>query len=355
MIALVVALAGLVVGLLVWRELKRRAPAFSQDDDGESSADGPTGPPAVIFNPSKRAAENELLALVKEVAAEAGLPEPLWLETTVDDPGGGQVRTALERDASVVIAAGGDGTVRAVAEQLAGTGTPMGILPLGTGNLLARNLDIQRTGYRDMVVTALTGRRRTMDLGWLRIERPPAADTPEEDVYREAPGREAVAPTPAETDRAPEVAAGEVPGAELDQEHVFLVIGGMGFDAEMVSGADDDLKARIGWIAYFVAGVRHLLGRKLRATVELGDAGAGSTGSSCSGAWVRPPRWSAAPTPTSRPAPAGSPPSWPAPGTCWAASCAPPWSWAMPGPATGSRPHDPRGQLRTAPGRGGAV
>ena len=275
-IALVVALAGLAVGLFVWRALRRRAPAFSQGDDDAPAAEGPTGPPAVVFNPSKRAAERELRALVTEVAAEAGLPEPLWLETTVDDPGGGQVRTALEHGASVVIAAGGDGTVRAVAEQLAGTGTPMGILPMGTGNLLARNLDIPLTGYRDMVLTALTGRQRPMDLGWLRIERPRAAEVPQEDVYREEPGRSEVSATPTESDRAPEVAAGMVPGAELEREHVFLVIGGMGFDAEMVSGADDDLKARIGWIAYFVAGVRHLLGRKLRASVELGDAGAGA-------------------------------------------------------------------------------
>ena len=103
-----------------------------------------------------------------------------------------------------------------------------------------------------------------------------AEERPQDDVYRTEPGRGDVLPTPEEGSHAPEVEAGEVPGAEVDQEHVFLVIGGMGFDAEMVSGADDELKARIGWIAYFVAGVRHLLGRKLRATVELGDAGAGA-------------------------------------------------------------------------------
>src|SRR5690606_7762645 len=193
---------------------------------------------------------------------------------TVEDPGAGQVRTALARGASVVIAAGGDGTVRAVAEGLAGTDTPMGVLPLGTGNLLARNLDVPLTGYRDMVTTALTGRDRAMDLGWLRIERPPAAAEPERDVYRDEPGRTAVAPTPAEEDQAPEVREGSVPGAELDTEHVFLVIGGMGFDAAMmVGGADDELKAKIGWFAYFVGGARHLLGRKIQATLELGDSG----------------------------------------------------------------------------------
>jgi len=271
-IALVIAVAGLTVGLVAWRALRRRTPSFSQEDPEPARGERPSGPPAVVFNPSKGTDGARLRALVTEVAAESGLAEPLWLETTVEDPGGGQVRHALEQGASVVIAAGGDGTVRAVAEGLAGTGTPMGVLPLGTGNLLARNLDLPLTGYRDMVTTALTGRDREMDLGWLRIERPPAASEPEDDVYRGEPGRTEVAPTPSDDSQAPEVRAGEVPGTELDKEHVFLVIGGMGFDAAMVGGAPDELKARIGWVAYFVGGVRHLLGRKIHATLELGDS-----------------------------------------------------------------------------------
>ena len=40
------------------------------------------------------------------------------------------------------MAAGGDGTVRMVVSVLAGTDTRMGIIPSGTGNLLARNVDV---------------------------------------------------------------------------------------------------------------------------------------------------------------------------------------------------------------------
>jgi diacylglycerol kinase (ATP) len=43
-------------------------------------------------------------------------------------------RMALDQRPAVVIAAGGDGTVRLVAQELSGTGVPLGVLPLGTGN-----------------------------------------------------------------------------------------------------------------------------------------------------------------------------------------------------------------------------
>ena len=47
-------------------------------------------------------------------------------------------RMAAEQRPAVVIAAGGDGTVRLVAQELAGTGVPLGVIPLGTANDFAR-------------------------------------------------------------------------------------------------------------------------------------------------------------------------------------------------------------------------
>ncbi|MEE6286943.1 diacylglycerol kinase family protein [Georgenia sp. MJ173] len=265
--ALVVAIAGLVVGLLVWRALRRRTPSFANDEPAAARSEEPPGPPAVVFNPSKERDWDRIRELVAQVAGETGLPEPIWLETTVEDPGAGPAREAVARGASVVIAAGGDGTVRAVAEGLAGGTVPMGLLPLGTGNLLARNLDIPLIGMRDMVTVAVTGRDRPMDLGWLRLERAepapgdePAAGEAQTGSDDGAPaGSTAVAPPP-------------VPTGSDEREHVFLVIGGMGFDAAMVGGADDELKAKIGWIAYFVGGVRHLVGRKIHATIVIGGS-----------------------------------------------------------------------------------
>lgn len=49
-----------------------------------------------------------------------------------------RARMAAEERPAVVIAAGGDGTVRVIAGELAGTGVPLGVIPLGTGNDFAR-------------------------------------------------------------------------------------------------------------------------------------------------------------------------------------------------------------------------
>ncbi len=77
---------------------------------------------------------------------------------------GERVRRALETDADVIVAAGGDGTVTAVAEALIGTGKILGILPLGTANLLARDLHIplEPAAWIDALETMVP---RTIDVG----------------------------------------------------------------------------------------------------------------------------------------------------------------------------------------------
>ena len=264
-VALVLALAAVVVGVVVLRRLaeaRARVPGLvGHEDTGAVNDAAPTGPPAVVINPTKVSDAEKLRALAVEVCAELGLPEPMWLETTADDPGHGQAVQACEAGASVVVAAGGDGTVRAVASALAGSDTPMGLLPLGTGNLLARNLDLPvEGGARSMLSTAFTGSEHRIDLGWLRPHRLVTPEPP---------------PPPEDTDTAPEVtapgSAEPEPPVEPDEEHLFLVMAGVGFDAAMVAGADEDLKARMGWLAYFVAGAKHLHGRKVRLTMRIGD------------------------------------------------------------------------------------
>jgi hypothetical protein len=97
---------------------------------------------AVVLNPTKVAHPEAVLAELTRSLVAHGWPAPAWAETTRDDPGGGQTAASVRARADVVFAAGGDGTVRACAEQLAGTATALAVLPLGTGYLLARNLGV---------------------------------------------------------------------------------------------------------------------------------------------------------------------------------------------------------------------
>ena len=246
-LSLVMAAAALTVSILLWRERRRawRRPQAHGLPDGAAGDTAASPPPrrvvAFVANPSKPDV-GSLKEPVLAACRATGL-EPLWIETSVEDPGVGQAREAVARGAEVVIATGGDGTVRAVAEAMVGTGVPMGLLPVGTGNLLARNLDIPVTDLDEALTIALDGRDRSIDVGWLEVLEVPA---PNDDVD--------------EADR-----------AEVGSKHLFTVIGGVGFDAAMVADTNSTLKAKVGWMAYFAAGVRHLHGRRLEASIQLDD------------------------------------------------------------------------------------
>lgn len=211
--------------------------------------ENPTGPAYVIYNPTKEADWDALRKYLHEAAVSASLPEPVWLETTEEDPGPGQTRKALAAGASVVIAAGGDGTVRAVGTELAGSGTPLGLLPVGTGNLLARNLNLPLQSAKDMASIALTGSNKLIDVAWLeisdKIKNPDlAAQAREAEVELAEPGK-----------------------------YGFLVIGGMGFDADVMDSTSSKLKEKVGWLAYVSAGMKNLFAEKMHIEICPGDSG----------------------------------------------------------------------------------
>lgn len=181
---------------------------------------------AVIYNPTKIRDQNVFKGLVERKLLDGGWEPPIWLSTAATDPGVGMAQTALESHADLILVAGGDGTVRIVSSQLAGTNTPMAILPSGTGNLLAQNLDIPLDLPRALEV-ALRGKDGAIDV--LKVS---------------SPGRE---------------------------DDYAVVMCGVGADAAVIHDTNEDLKRQIGVGAYIVAGLGHIRTRPVRTTVTIDD------------------------------------------------------------------------------------
>jgi YegS/Rv2252/BmrU family lipid kinase len=173
---------------------------------------------AVVVNPTKLDDDEAFRKSVRRVMEEHGWDEPLWLETTPEDGGQGQAESAVSAGVDLVLACGGDGTVTACAEGVTGTGVPLAIIPMGTGNLLARNTGLPM-GLDEALAVAVGGEQRLLDTG-------------------------------------------RVNGA------MFVVMTGLGLDAHMLSGTSEPLKKRLGWVAYAMSAVRHLGDRPMRVTVS---------------------------------------------------------------------------------------
>jgi diacylglycerol kinase (ATP) len=163
----------------------------------------------VIYNPIKVDLP-KLKKTVDAAASAAGWGTSLWFETTKEDAGQDVTGSAIRRGADVVLAAGGDGTIRAVAEALRDTSIPLAIVPSGTGNLFARNLELPLTSLDESVATAFLGEDRAIDLGVAEIVR----------------------------------------SNNRTEEHVFLVMAGLGLDAKMIKNTNSTLKKAVGWLAY---------------------------------------------------------------------------------------------------------
>jgi len=172
---------------------------------------------ALVYNPIK-VDEKRLRGSLRHHSKEAEWAAPLFSPTTIEDAGQRATRDAIAEGVDVVLVAGGDGTVRAVAEAMAGTDVPLAIVPSGTGNLLARNLGLPLLDPDRMIRAALGDFRYPIDIGWAELTR--------ED--------------------------GET------SEHAFVVLAGMGLDAAMIANTRPDLKKSVGWVAYVDGAARSL-------------------------------------------------------------------------------------------------
>lgn len=165
-----------------------------------------------IFNPTKVAPE-DFHQMVNKAAEKYGFEEPSYLETTADDPGYQMADKAIKAEPDLVLVAGGDGTVRIVCSKLVNTGLPIGLIPAGTGNLLARNLDLP-LNLSEAVDFAFTNTPRPIDAIKVIVD-----------------GKD-------------------------DAEHL-MVMGGIGFDAQLMNDTNEQLKAVVGSGAYVESFLRN--------------------------------------------------------------------------------------------------
>jgi YegS/Rv2252/BmrU family lipid kinase len=120
---------------------------------------------AIITNPAAARADRPGLERARRRLEEGGLKVEVL---TTELPGHGErlAREAASAGADLLIAHGGDGTAMEVAAALIGTSRPLGLLPAGTGNLLAGNLGVRREP-RAAADVILAGRTRAIDVGRL--------------------------------------------------------------------------------------------------------------------------------------------------------------------------------------------
>jgi YegS/Rv2252/BmrU family lipid kinase len=160
------------------------------------------------------------LVELRQVLADRGFANPLWYEVPKSRKAPARARQAVADGADLLFIWGGDGTIQRCVDAVAGEDVNLAILPAGTANLLANNLNIP-IDLSAAVDVGLYGERRRLDVGVLNGER-------------------------------------------------FAVMAGVGFDAIMMRDADGELKGHFGRLAYVWTGVRatHMTSRKVRIEID---------------------------------------------------------------------------------------
>lgn len=156
---------------------------------------------------------------LRRILALEGVTNPLWYEVKKSRRAPKYARKAAAKGVDLLFVWGGDGSVQRCIDAVAGTDTAVAILPAGTANLLASNLNVPHD-IEAAVRIGLHGDRRRLDTGSVNGER-------------------------------------------------FTVMAGAGFDARMIADADRGAKDRLGAAAYLVTGLKSLRGRRVRATIDV--------------------------------------------------------------------------------------
>ncbi len=177
---------------------------------------------AVVYHPAKIPLERVRAAVEMQERA-LGWAASRWYETNAQDSGRAAAEQALAGDPAVIIVPGGDGTVRAVADVVHSSGIPIAPIPTGTGNLLARDLGISLGDVEGNIEAAFTGSTRAVDVGVAEFD--------------------------------------DADGAS--RRHAFVVMAGIGLDAEMAEHTSSIAKKHLGWLAYVTPIARSVIVNRL--------------------------------------------------------------------------------------------
>ncbi|MFL6450626.1 MAG: diacylglycerol/lipid kinase family protein [Bryobacteraceae bacterium] len=169
----------------------------------------------LIYNPVARGLARRHDSLQRTIGALARQDIKAELVPTTG-PGSAslQVRKQIDAGCDLVLVAGGDGTVNEVANGMLHTDVPLGILPGGTANVLAREMGLSMHADR------AASRLRTMKVRNVAIGRMRSSDS---------------------------------------GPRSFLCMAGAGLDADVVSRLNLDLKAAAGKLAYYLSGFAQVL------------------------------------------------------------------------------------------------
>ena len=175
---------------------------------------------ALIYNPVARGLSRRwhLLQRSTRVLSQQGIQVSL-IATYGPGSASAQARHQIDAGCDLIIAAGGDGTINEVANGMLHSSVPLGILPGGTANVLAREMQIP-----------------------IHMERAAAQ------ILQLEPCR---------------ISVGALRLPASPQPRCFLCMAGAGLDAEIVSRINPGLKLRAGKFAYYAGGLIQLF-RPLR-------------------------------------------------------------------------------------------
>lgn len=187
----------------------------------------------VFVNPvfEERPGHRAQTARVVEMLKSSGLHTEVQ-ETLSPQSAGDQARRAIEDGFDRIFVCGGDGTIFNVLQGVAGTEVPIGIIPMGTGNVLAQNLRLPRSAL-EAAKALLHAKPRSIPLGCVTIMRP--AHQP-----------------------------GQPSGSLAAKSWYFAMAAGMGLHAVLMSASDAWGKHIIGRASYYFAGISLLAHHRIQ-------------------------------------------------------------------------------------------